>query len=303
MLKAANVDLYYGAAQALRGVSFSAEIGKVSALMGRNGVGKTSFLRAIIGEQPIAAGEIALDGRVLGRMAPHDRARLGIAYVPQGRDIFPLLTVKENLETGYTQLPRSERSIPSDVFDLFPVLADMLRRRGGDLSGGQQQQLRLLRQQHADLQPLLLAVAKIGGEHVAPVAEANDAEDLIDALGRRGRRPAEERRCRAARTGHRQFEVVAHRMALEDGRLLELAADAERGNGRLVKTSQVDGTVEIDVAGIRPRLAGDHVHHGGLAGAIGADDGTHLARLDDQRERVQRLEAIEGDGDAVEVEQ
>jgi urea transport system ATP-binding protein len=141
MLTATNVDLFYGAAQALRHVSLSAETGKVTALMGRNGVGKTSFLRAIIGEQPIASGTISFDGRPLGGLAPHDRARLGIAYVPQGRDIFPLLTVKENLETGYAQLPRSERAIPSDVFDLFPVLRDMLRRRGGDLSGGQQQQL------------------------------------------------------------------------------------------------------------------------------------------------------------------
>jgi urea transport system ATP-binding protein len=145
MLVAENVDLYYGAAQALRHVSLIAETGKVTALMGRNGVGKTSFLRAIVGEQPIAKGTITFDGKPLGRMAPHDRARLGIAYVPQGRDIFPLLTVKENLETGYAPIPRSERNIPSDVFDLFPVLHDMLRRRGGDLSGGQQQQLAIAR--------------------------------------------------------------------------------------------------------------------------------------------------------------
>jgi urea transport system ATP-binding protein len=141
MLIAENVDLYYGAAQALRRVSLTAETGKVTALMGRNGVGKTTLLRAIVGEQPIAHGSISFEGTALGRMAPYDRARLGIAYVPQGRDIFPLLTVKENLETGFAQLPRIERSIPSDVFDLFPVLSDMLRRRGGDLSGGQQQQL------------------------------------------------------------------------------------------------------------------------------------------------------------------
>jgi urea transport system ATP-binding protein len=141
MLTATNVDLFYGAAQALRHVSLTAEIGKVTALMGRNGVGKTSLLRAIIGEQPIASGGISFDGRSLAGLAPHERARLGIAYVPQGRDVFPLLTVKENLESGYAQLQRSERSIPSDVFDLFPVLRDMLRRRGGDLSGGQQQQL------------------------------------------------------------------------------------------------------------------------------------------------------------------
>jgi urea transport system ATP-binding protein len=145
MLVAENVDLYYGAAQALRHVSLVAETGKVTALMGRNGVGKTSFLRAIVGEQPVAKGSITFDGKVLGRMAPHERARLGIAYVPQGRDIFPLLTVKENLETGFAPLPRSERNIPSDVFDLFPVLQDMLRRRGGDLSGGQQQQLAIAR--------------------------------------------------------------------------------------------------------------------------------------------------------------
>ncbi len=145
MLVAANVDLHYGAAQALRNVSLTAEAGKVTALMGRNGVGKTSFLRAIVGEHPISGGSVTFEGTTLGRMAPHDRARLGIGYVPQGREIFPLLTVKENLETGYAPLPRKHRSIPSDVFDLFPALRDMLRRRGGDLSGGQQQQLAIAR--------------------------------------------------------------------------------------------------------------------------------------------------------------
>jgi urea transport system ATP-binding protein len=141
MLTAENVDLYYGAAQALRHVSISAEVGKVTALMGRNGVGKTSFLRAVVGEQPIAGGSISLDGKPLGTMAPHQRARLGIAYVPQGRDIFPLLTVKENLETGYAGLKPADRTIPDTIFTLFPVLKSMLGRRGGDLSGGQQQQL------------------------------------------------------------------------------------------------------------------------------------------------------------------
>jgi len=145
LLDARDVDLFYGASQALWGVSLSAEVGKVTALMGRNGVGKTSFLRAVIGEQPIGGGDIRFNGRSLGRMAPHERARLGIGYVPQGRDIFPLLTVKENLETGFTQLKRSERSVPGEIFELFPVLDSMLRRRGGDLSGGQQQQLAIAR--------------------------------------------------------------------------------------------------------------------------------------------------------------
>jgi urea transport system ATP-binding protein len=141
MLDANAIDLYYGAAQALRSISLHAEPGKVTCVLGRNGVGKTSLLRALIGEHPVAAGDIVWEGADITALRPYERARRGIAYVPQGRDIFPLLTVAENLETGYAPLRREERSIPDDVFSLFPVLADMLRRRGGDLSGGQQQQL------------------------------------------------------------------------------------------------------------------------------------------------------------------
>lgn len=136
-----NIDLFYGAAQALRGVSLTAESGKVTAVLGRNGVGKTSLMRAIMGLQPISRGDILRDGQSIKALAPYDRARRGIAIVPQGREIFPLLTVKENLETGYAPVARSERFIPEEILDLFPVLGSMMNRRGGDLSGGQQQQL------------------------------------------------------------------------------------------------------------------------------------------------------------------
>ena len=110
-------------------------------MLGRNGVGKTSLLRAIAGHRPISGGNILFEGRDIARLKPFERAALGIAYVPQGREIFPLLTVKENLETGFAPLKRGEKTVPEEVFELFPVLKSMLGRRGGDLSGGQQQQL------------------------------------------------------------------------------------------------------------------------------------------------------------------
>jgi urea transport system ATP-binding protein len=141
MLEVENVSLYYGAAIALREISMTAETGAVTCVLGRNGVGKTSLLRAITGAHPIAKGRIKWDGTDISRLPTYDRAKRGIASVPQGRDIFPLLTVRENLETGFAVLPRNQRRVPDEIFDLFPILKTMLRRRGGDLSGGQQQQL------------------------------------------------------------------------------------------------------------------------------------------------------------------
>ncbi len=145
MLRVENLHLFYGASHILRGVNLRAEKGQVTCILGRNGVGKTSLMRAILGLQSVGEGRILWEDKDITRMYPHQRARLGLANVPQGREIFPRLTVEENLRTGFAQLPKALRTIPEHVFQLFPVLKNMLTRRGGDLSGGQQQQLTIAR--------------------------------------------------------------------------------------------------------------------------------------------------------------
>ena len=136
-----SADLHYGAAQALYGIDIECQPSRITAVLGRNGVGKSSTLRAVTGINNVSAGEIVFDNETLRKLPPYKRARMGIGYVPQGREIFPLLTVKENLETGYAGLGGRDKNIPDYIFTLFPVLKSMLGRRGGDLSGGQQQQL------------------------------------------------------------------------------------------------------------------------------------------------------------------
>ena len=139
------IELHYGTARILKEVSLAARMGQVTAVLGRNGVGKTSLLRAVVGRHPISGGRILLDGADISDLPPHERARRGVAYVPQGREIFPLLTVRENLETGFAALNKSDHHIRPEVWFLFPALAKILHRRGGDLSGGQQQQLAIAR--------------------------------------------------------------------------------------------------------------------------------------------------------------
>ncbi|MDP4073867.1 urea ABC transporter ATP-binding subunit UrtE [Acidovorax sp. A1169] len=144
MLTVQNINQYYGGSHILRDVSLTAEPGKVTVLLGRNGVGKTTLLKSLMGLVPIKSGAISFDGKPIDKATPYDRARAGIGFVPQGREIFGRLTVEENLRMGLAYKSGST-PVPPHLYELFPVLKQMLRRRGGDLSGGQQQQLAIAR--------------------------------------------------------------------------------------------------------------------------------------------------------------
>jgi len=144
MLKVEAVNQYYGGSHILRGLGFEAQVGEVTVVLGRNGVGKTTLLKSLMGLVPIRSGAIQLDGQDIDKLKPYERVRLGVGYVPQGREIFGRLTVAENLQMGLASKPGGT-PLPEQLFELFPVLKQMLHRRGGDLSGGQQQQLAIAR--------------------------------------------------------------------------------------------------------------------------------------------------------------
>ena len=145
MLKIEGLNQYYGGSHTLRDVSLVAETGAVTAVLGRNGMGKTTLLKCMMGLLPVKSGRIEFEGQDITRMKPHQRAHLGIALVPQGREIFPRLTVEENLKIAMAATHQKERAVPGWVYETFPILKQFVRRRGGDLSGGQQQQLAIAR--------------------------------------------------------------------------------------------------------------------------------------------------------------
>ena len=183
MLNVEQLNQYYGAAHTLRGVSLSLEKGQCLTLLGRNGVGKTTLLKCLMGVLPTASGHITLEGRDITKLKPHERAAAGMAYVPQGREIFARLTVEENLLMGMaTKSGKKASTIKHEVYELFPVLKDMLRRRGGDLSGGQQQQLAIARALLAEPKLIILDEPTEG---IQP-SIIKDIERVIRMLRERG---------------------------------------------------------------------------------------------------------------------
>lgn len=142
MLQVQQLHQYYGGSHILRGLTFDAKVGEVTCLLGRNGVGKTTLLKCLMGLIPAKDGSVEWEGKIITGYKPHQRVQAGVAYVPQGREIFPRLTVEDNLLMGLSRFPAGQaKTVPAFIYELFPVLLEMKHRRGGDLSGGQQQQL------------------------------------------------------------------------------------------------------------------------------------------------------------------
>ena len=174
LLQVKNINQFYGGSHILRDVSFEANLGRITVLLGRNGVGKTTLLKSLMGAVPIRDGSIQFNGQAIEKAAPYERARAGIGYVPQGREIFARLTVEDNLRMGLaTQPPGTD--IPAELFELFPVLKQMIHRRGGDLSGGQQQQLAIARALVNDPE-ILLADEPVGN------LDSISAEHVMDSF-------------------------------------------------------------------------------------------------------------------------
>jgi urea transport system ATP-binding protein len=223
MLTVEKLNQFYGESHTLWDVQLDVRPGTCTCLMGRNGVGKTTLLKSIMGSLPIASGDVSFDGRQLGGLPAWDRARRGIALVPQGREIFPMLTVEENLLVGLAGArERKARQIPARIFELFPVLKEMLSRRGGDLSGGQQQQLAIGRALMADPKLLILdeptegiqpnIVAQIG-EILGQLIEAGLTILLV------------EQKLPFARRVGRYFSVLDRGRNVASGRMEELSED------------------------------------------------------------------------------
>jgi urea transport system ATP-binding protein len=225
MLTVDGLHQYYGGSHTLRNVSFEAAPGEVTAVLGRNGVGKTTLLRCIAGLLPVKSGSIRFGGEDVTRLQPYQRARLGLGYVPQGREIFPRLTVHENLRLGLATR-RASTPIPERLFAMFPVLKDMLHRRGGDLSGGQQQQLAIARALAGE--PTLLVLDE-PTEGIQP-SIIKDIERAIRNLAQEGKMAIVlvEQYYDFARSLADRYVVLSRGEVLKAGRGADMEADGVR---------------------------------------------------------------------------
>jgi len=238
MLKASGVNQYYGGSHILRDLSFEATLGEVTVVLGRNGVGKTTLLKSLMGRVPIRTGEIVLDGAPITRDTPYERVRKGVGYVPQGREIFGRLTVEENLRMGLAYKPAST-PVPPQLFELFPVLKQMLHRRGGDLSGGQQQQLAIARALAAGPKLLILDEPTEG---IQP-SIIKDIGRVIRMLADSGLEIAGRRQRMAVVLVEQYYDFAAELadryIVMERGEIIR------RGNGKEMEADGVRGLMAI----------------------------------------------------------